>query len=221
MDVRVIVFVSGPEFEEMASLTMPRAEQVLGTSVERISTPPDSYMPSERLRYMSTVEHDDPILLIDADMVFRSWDWAPFKIDQFNGVLDYTLEGWAGGNLRQQLGLDATKAINGGMWLATRRFARTFNHSEALRKELVRQDYFLRMGDQIALNMALQQHHVPINYIPNEYNIQVSPVMPLDEVPEDARVVHLVGNSVAPGETYNPKRKLERVKEALDVFPLD
>lgn len=216
MEIRVVTFVGGQEFEEMADLTMPQAERILGKPVERIEVPKNRDVFDLKLKYLSTVDHNDPVLCIDTDMIFLDWDWTLLRFDEFNGVPDYPLLSWAGAPLKRDLDLDASKAINGGLWLASRKQLHVFEVAAKKYKDLVRQDYQLRLGDQTALNWALQKTQTHIHYLPTTYNYQLPPGVPPKHVRKGVHVVHVVGNSVGPGEARDNQKKLSRLKEAFE-----
>ena len=214
-EVRVVTFAVGEAFEQMAALTMPRAEKVLGLPIEVIKDgkPEDTF--TRKMKLLQ--EAPGPVLCIDVDMVFCSWDWSSLKQEEFNAVLDHGLETWAGGNLAK-IGVDAGTSVNGGLWLANAKHVQVFELAERLMNGALN-DYFLKMGDQTSLNKALQTLETPVHVLPRDFNYLVPPGAKLRDVPRSARVVHLVGNSVGPNEIYLPWKKLQRVKEALDAFP--
>lgn len=210
--MRIVTLAIGELFEQMASITMPIAEQHLGQKVEILSAPAGSDPFLFKMRLLRDSK-EYPLLCIDADMVFLSWDWSAFDLTKFNGVLDYNLESWAGGTLRD-IGVDATRSINGGMWMALPEHIPVFERAvELMEGQLA--NHFLNLHDQTALNLALQEAGTEVHMLPLSFNHQVSPRHKLSDVPENTRVVHLVGNSVGPGEKYNMVKKLERVKEAI------
>lgn len=203
--MRILTVVMGELYEEMAAITIPLAEKQLGQRVEIIRIPPGSDIFLLKMRLLRDSK-EYPLLVIDSDMVFRSWDWSAFDLGKFNAVLDYPLPTWAEGTMRD-VGVDAHRAINGGLWLASKEHVPVFERTQELMEGEL-SSYFLKMGDQTSLNRALQESETEIHYLPTSFNFQVSPRDKLSDVPEDARVIHLVDSA----------RKLERVKKAVQCL---
>ena len=74
------------------------------------------------------------------------------------------------------------------------------------------------IGDQTALNLAINETHTQVNVLPKKYNWQTLEERP--KVPEGVYLVHLIGGTIpSPTETPNLDRKLQRVLDLCRRHP--
>ena len=197
-NLRVVTVVYGDEYKKIAELTLPRAERVLGSSVE-VFTGDDWADVKLRDMWESIA---GPTLCIDADMVFRSWDWAPWDPTMFNAVYDRPYMSWRGQMRYVEPHMDARRLINGGLWMALPEHRPVFEMAHFLKGLPRYYDHRLDpMGDQFYLNHAIQKMGVVINPIPDTMNFQMLDLKA--QIPEDVHVIHAV--SVG--------QKLQRIQE--------
>lgn len=205
MNLKIVTVVYGDEFKRIAEITLPRAEQVLGQSVKVYE---GTDWADVKLWDMWD-DIDGPTLCIDADLVFRSWDWDPWNPEKFNAVLDEPYMSWTSVMRKMQPFLDTTRLVNGGLWMATPDHRLVFEQAY-MHKEEMPVLPFDPLGDQYFLNKALQEREVDVNHIPASMNFQVksAPRWQLPKIPDDVHVIHLV----------NPDKKLLRVQAVAEAY---
>jgi len=207
--------VRGEEFERMVDLARPRAEACLQIPVVVLRPAPQEDLWDFKMSLLERLKR--PVLCLDTDLLFRGWDWAPFNFERFCAVHDAPLLKWRTGAQYLSKFYDVQKGINGGLWYSpyNERFLQVFRLARHLiQTEMPKCRY--AFGDQTALNQALQMSGAPYTLLPEELNWQVLK----GEIPESAKVLHLVGDTLnTPEGSPQPLRKLRRFLEYHKRFP--
>lgn len=212
IDLRCYMVAIGEAHQQMAEWTVPLVEKHTQLSVE-VVTEGDPF----EMKLKLFERHQGHILFIDVDAVVRSWDWAPFDFSVFNASKDYRVNGAWMQSLEPFFPLD--RCVNSGVWLAAPQHQTTFQLAQTIACTELR-DHEFKLGDQSPLNAALWRKKISVNWLPLEMNYTVSPKEQengLPNIPENVHVVHIIGNTVGTCKEANHGRKLQRVREAVDL----
>ena len=206
----------GAQYVQMAALTAPRVEYYTGLPVEVVL---EGEPFEQKLGLLRGAKK--PVLYIDTDAVLIGWDWRPFKLDKFNAVQDPMAGDWPGKQPIMQLLLKPW-AINTGVWLAPPACAEMFDLALELKRGRLR-DFEYALGDQTAVNLALQGKNTPMHFLHWKFNKLLFPnPSPKPPIPRDALVVHLVGGGAHHrGQSESElDERLRRVEELCERYPL-
>lgn len=218
----IVMIAIGPIHQQMALLTKPRVEKILGLPVlviDSFEQFPDAQDPFEiKLQLLSRYKR--PIVFIDTDVVLFRWRWDYIDPRYPHFALNRMSDAWPGTKAIRSL-LHGSPCVNTGVWYAPVSSASLFQ--EALRiKRTSLKDFPYALGDQTPLNVALMR--VPSNswrILPNSFNVQLPPTH-IDRPPQiEDLAIHLVGGTIpTPSESADPETKLRRVKNYCEKYPL-
>jgi hypothetical protein len=219
MKYQAVAFVQGLEYARMAAYSMPRASTVLGQEVQLVHVPPGEDLWLAKLSVIE--EFCTPVLCLDVDLVLCNWDWSKFKLDRFNAVVDYPMIKWRHGARIIKEHYPVETSVNGGLWYApyTGEVRAMFKRARELLVEL--KDFRYAFGDQAALNKAIHECRLPVNFLPLSFNHQVL-MNSAKKLPPGTHVGHAIGQAFKVDDRVpNLRAKSARLIELLENNPHD
>lgn len=198
----------GDTHQEMASLTAPRVEETTGLVVHLITDAPDPWLTKLDLLDVAST---DLVMLVDADIVFHSWNWTALQFDCFNAVSANWWPEWDSTKaLKKLMPYPGRPLFNTGLWIAPKTLAPVFKYAKELAQGELK-DSPVKFWDETPLNLALQRTDSPTHNLPRGFNHQHSHLTTLGPKPtRGLHAVHFEGHH----------NKLARVKRYCEKYPL-
>lgn len=187
----------GSEYRELAAIARPRAEDALGYPIELIT---ESHKPFEiKLDLLARSSGDRVVVLVDADAVLSSFDWAPVKFGCINARRVPYLS-----TEREHVELLGTSPmLHTGLVVAHGRAAA---EAASLAVLLMRENKRpLSCQDELPLSVACRQINAPVNLLPDDAVTCIT-----GRADKRVTCAHFIGGS--------PANKLRRVNEYVEKF---
>jgi lipopolysaccharide biosynthesis glycosyltransferase len=182
----------GPRYSAEAEIAAATARWSTGLETVVLTATPGEPIPAFYKLRLLEMFPGETILYFDADTRFlRRWDVAKHDgSPAFRAVLDWPSA--ARNEDCEAFGLDASRYVNTGIWIASPYHATAFHLASEICHAT---DYSTRFQyEQTALNAALERLGVPMIFVDRRYNAICSPRRLLSgEFPAEPVVLHRAG----------------------------
>lgn len=225
----IVMIAIGEVHQQMARLTKPRVEKVLGLPVlliESYNDFPDAKDPFEiKLQLLS--KYRRPLVFIDTDVIVFDWRWDLIDPRYPHFAMNEMSPAWPGTRAIQSI-LMGAPCVNTGVWYAPLHCDELFQIALELKRTELK-DFPYALGDQTPLNVALTRWNRREHgwrergwrELPSRFNVQLSPSA-VDRPPKVGDLaIHLVGGTIpTPSEQSDPQSKLHRVRAYCEKYPI-